>query len=806
MKWVLLHRCSTLLFLIYIIGASASTAFSQTFTISGFITDVDSGEKLIGANIFVVNKSMGTVTNNYGFYSLTLPQDSLLLRVSYLGFQTRNFELDLTADIELSVELSPEAVRLNGVEVVAERIENDVQSTQMSSIDVSIKEVQTLPAIFGEADILKTLQLLPGVQAGSEGSNGFYVRGGGPDQNLILLDGAPVYNASHIFGFFSVFNPEALQNVTLIKGGFPARYGGRLSSVVDISMKEGNLKAFETDGALGLISSKLTLQGPIVRDKMSFIVSGRRTYIDYIARPFIRSNDGEDAIFFFYDLNAKVNYVVNDRSRIYGSVYAGQDKFGASFEDSYDNGSENFRGSLDWGNLTATLRWNYLFSNRLFANTSFIYSKYRFNTLTRIIEQFDDGEIASEVFNQISYRSGIEDWTAKIDLDYRPSPNHYIRFGANAIRHAFTPGIGRFQFEETGEIPIDTELTPDTEVFKGTEYYAYIEDDLNIGARIKANLGAHFSGMAVQGTNYTSIQPRIALRYLVGPTLSIKASFGTMQQYLHLLSNSGINLPTDLWVAATKRVKPQNAWQAAAGVNYAFQDAAYELSVEGYYKGMKNLIEFRPGTSFLATNQDWQDKVEVGDGWSYGSEVFLQKKAGRTTGWIGYTLSWTERKFEGLNQGRVYPYRYDRRHDISVVVTHKLKDNLDIGMTWVYGTGNAITLATARFQNADQTDFNFSENLLGYGGRNSYRMAPYHRLDLAFNWHKDRAWYSKKGSSTFSLSVYNAYNRKNPFFIYGTSEFQGDPFLGFDPSRIVYRYRQVSLFPILPSISYRFHF
>ena len=800
-------------FLLLALASPAIAQLPQFHTISGFVTDQESGEKLIGANLYVFALNTGTVTNNYGFYSLTLPADSLYLRVSYLGYETRDFAIDLRDDIALNVELSEEAIDLEGVEVIAERATDRVASTQMSMVDVPVTEIQKLPALFGETDILKAIQLLPGVQAGSEGSSGLYVRGGGPDQNLILLDGAPVYNASHIFGFFSVFNPEALQNVNLIKGGFPSRYGGRLSSVLDISMKEGNLKKFETDGALGLISSKLTLQGPILKDRMSFIVSGRRTYVDYIARPIIRNqNDDfeEDAIFYFYDLNAKVNYIANDRHRLYLSLYAGKDEFGGTFKDEIDTRIESSRAGLDWGNLTSTFRWNYLFSNKLFANTTLTYSQYAFNTLAQYIET-EAGNAPFRQLNRIVYESGIQDWTGKIDFDFRPSPKHYIRFGGNAIRHEFTPGIGRFRFEETGSLTVDTLLTPESTTFRSTEYYLYAEDDVQITSRLKTNLGAHYSGMTVRGKHYTSLQPRVSLSYLLKSNLSVKASYGTMQQYLHLLSNSGINLPTDLWVAATDRIKPQYAWQAAAGIHYAFPTGGYEASIEGYYKGMDNLIEFRPGTSFLATHQDWQEKVESGRGWSYGAELFLQKKVGRTTGWIGYTLSWTERKFAELNSGNTFPYRYDRRHDFSIVVTHKLKPTLDIGLTWVYGTGNAITLATAQFPAANLLD---RQNRFGpfgggrlhyYGSRNSFRMAPYHRLDLALNWHRDRAWFSKKGKSTLSVSVYNVYNRKNPFFIYaagggfGTAGIEGISTT--DPG-----YRQVSLFPILPSVSYSFHF
>ena len=488
-------------------------------------------------------------------------------------------------------------------------------------------------------------------------------------------------------------------------------------------------------------------------------------------------------------------------------MYAGQDKFGASFKEEDAGGSEDYTGNLDWGNLSTTLRWNYVFSNKLFANTSLIYSKYQFNTLSRIIEQYEDEGTAVEVFNQIDYRSGIRDLTAKIDLDYVPAPNHYIRFGASAIRHAFTPGIGRFRLEEPGEVTIDSELTPDTEVFKGVEYYAYVEDDMKLGKRAAANLGVHVSGMQVRSTHYTSVQPRIALRYLVSPSLSVKASYSTMQQYLHLLTNSGINLPTDLWVAATD---PRQAPECLAGRNggkLCVSRGVYEMSIEGYYKELKNLIEFRPGTSFLATNEDWQDKIEVGEGWSYGGEFFIQKKAGRTTGWIGYTLSWTERQFDGLNQGRTFPYRYDRRHDISFVMTYKMQENLDVGMTWVYGTGNAITLPTARFKDIDYTEFFRSADLLGYGERNGYRMEPYHRFDIAFNWHKERAWRSSKGSSTFTVSLYNAYIRRNPFFIYGTGR-SSNVVRSIEEVETAsrYRFRQVSLFPLIPTFFYRFHF
>ncbi len=767
-------------------------------TISGFVLDAETGEKLIGANLYVPNLRTGTVTNNYGFYSLTLPADSVYLAVSYLGFETQYFHFLLMDDVARDFRLKQDRLGLGNIEVLDERIENLVQSTQMGIVNLPIEQVRKLPAFMGERDIIKPIQLLPGVQSGREGSTGLYVRGGGPDQNLILLDGAPVYNVSHLFGFFSVFNDDALHDVTLIKGGFPSRYGGRLSSVLDISMKEGNNQHYEAHGALGLISSKLTIEGPIKTDRMSFIVSGRRTYIDLLARPFLQ--DQGDFSAYFYDLNAKLNFTANRNNRFYLSFYSGRDAFGGRTTENYKttDGADvenNFAGRLSWGNQTATFRWNHVYGRKLFSNTAFNYSQYDFDTQTEVEDIVSDPTPA-RTFNKVSYSSGIEDISGKIDFDYRPNPDHYIRFGAGVIRHSFSPGIGRFQDLSPDTTPIDTTITANTRRYAGVEYSTYVEDDLKAGERLKLNIGAHFSGFAVNGVNYTALQPRLSLRYLLNPKLSLKASFITMQQYLHLLSNSGANLPTDLWVASTDRVKPQTSWQGAAGVSRLFGDGGYEFSIEGYYKHMDNLIEYAEAASYLQTNRDWQDKIEMGEGWSYGVELFIQKKTGKTTGWIGYTLSRTDRKFPNLNNGRAFPYRYDRRHDISATLAHELRKNLDIGMTWVYGTGNAVTLATARYYDGRlyQNGYVISEHFY-YGGRNAFRERAYHRLDLALNWHRQRSLFTRRGTSTLTVGVYNVYNRKNPFFMYPTTNDEGKEL-----------YKHVSLFPILPSVSYYFHF
>ncbi|MEM6647429.1 MAG: TonB-dependent receptor [Bacteroidota bacterium] len=798
----MLNRVGVLIILGLLSGIPDAVA-QERATLSGFVRDATSGETLIGVNIYAPLQQRGTVTNEYGFYSLTLPADTAIVRFSYLGYQAQVVALHLAADQAFDVGLEPATVGLDGVEVVAERDEGEVRSTQMSATTLPIEAVEKLPAFLGEVDVIKALQLLPGVQSGAEGSTGMYVRGGGPDQNLILLDGAPIYNASHVFGLLSVFNAAALQHVRLVKGGFPAQYGGRLSSVVDISMKEGNLKRYQADGSVGLVFSSLTLQGPLVKEKASFIVSARRTYIDVLARPFLKRRlpDGQRLVSYFYDANAKLNYAPSRRDRLFLSIYLGQDAYGSTFETVETDADSAYRerntNDAGWGNRTATLRWNHLFSNTLFANTTLFASRYGFDIGARL-EQTTDGTTPTTQTEAVAYRSGIADLGARIDFDYRPSPAHAIRFGASVTRHRFNPGVSRLRLSAVG----DTTLAPNTRRIDGTEGYLYVEDDMEVSRRLSVNAGLHASALWVEGTAYASLQPRLSARWLLRDDWSLKASFSTMRQYLHLLTNAGLNLPTDLWLPATRRIGPQRAWQAAVGTAY---ESAWlgglNVSVEGYYKDMRGLIEYAPGESFISPLDDWQDRVVRGRGWSYGGEVLLRKTSGRTTGWIGYTLSWSQRRFPTLNGGAIFPYRYDRRHDLSVVVNHQLTNRLDVGATWVYGTGQAITLAEARYADArlqglrllDETPD--ATDLTLYGGRGSYRMADYHRLDVALNIQFDKALFARRGTSTLSLGAYNAYNRKNPFYLFTERTGNGGT-----------RYKQASLFPVLPFFAYRFQF
>jgi hypothetical protein len=804
-------RKITLFLVLLLVGLGPLGA--QKYTISGYVKDSESGEELISANVFDYQSKNGTVTNTYGFFSLSLDKDSVLLEVSYIGYETRSFSLYLEKDTQLNVDLSS-SIQLEEVEISAERSKRIEEQSQMSLVEVPITQIKKIPALLGEVDVLKALQLLPGVQSGGEGQNGLYVRGGSPDQNLILLDGVPVYNASHLFGFFSVFNADAIKNVTLIKGGFPARYGGRLSSIIDISMKEGNMKSYHGAASIGLISSKLMIEGPIVKDKSSFAFSGRRTYIDLLARPIIRNaldnGQGSSGLFgyYFYDLNAKVNWRFSDKDRVFLSVYSGKDPFSFEYTDvTPDVLESNLSTTLEWGNLTTALRWNHVLSPKLFSNTTLTYSQYDFGTGIGVAAVDFVEENNTDI--STTYGSGINDYAMKIDFDYLPSPNHFIRFGANAIHHTFYPGETQLVFNVSSQdaaFQIDTTLGQSD--VNSWEMAAYVEDDMKIGNFLKLNLGLHYSLYFVDDQNYQSIQPRVSANFRLPGDIALKASYATMQQYLQFLTSESIGLPWDQWLPTTSKIKPQQSWQAAIGLAKTFRDK-YEVSIEGYYKEMQNVTAFKEGSGQFSL-LPWEELITQGQGKSYGGEIFLQKKTGRFTGWLGYTLSWTTRQFDDKNGGKWYPYKYDRRHDISVVASYKILDNLDISATWVYGTGNSYTLANSSFYSYyyPELPYNPELEIIGpyyfsdsqtFKDRNAFRMPAYHRFDIGLDFHINR----KKHKSTWSLGAYNAYNRSNPFFLNLETEYRYN-----DEGEQVLQsvLKQYSLFPIIPSIAYRIEF
>ena len=780
-------------------------SYAQTVRLSGRVADAETGEPLEGANVYM-QAGRGTVTDGDGAFSLLLDAGRVVVRTSFVGYETRIDTLHLAADTRYDVALIPHPVGLQPLEVVGRRETSTVDSPRMSTVRLTVEEVERLPSFLGEFDLLKTIQLLPGVQSGTEGSTGLYVRGGGPDQNLVLLDGVPVYNPSHVFGFLSVFNVRALEGADIVKGAFPARYGGRLSSVVDLETRRGRTDAYGVDGAVGILMSSLSAEGPLVDERASFLVSARRTYIDVLAAPFLekRLQEGQSLTSYFYDANARLDYRISARSRVSLTLYGGQDVYGFTDETSRPGAAspttEVNRAASNWSNAVAVLRWTNALSDRLTMSAALARSRYRFDIRQRL-ELSEGSDVPTTFVEAVDYGSGIADWSASLDLRMTPGGGHEVRTGAGVTRHAFNPGVSSLSVRATGQVNVDSTLTPGSFPFSGAEAYAYVEDELGIGRRFTVNVGLHAASLLVDGTAYGSIQPRMSGRYLLRPDWSVKASFGTMQQYLHLLTNTGLNLPTDLWVAATDRIRPQEAWQAAVGTERSLAGGRFTAGLEAYYKRMDGLLEYVPGASFVVPGEDWQDKVATGSGRSYGLELLLRKRMGPFTGWFGYTLSWSRRRFDALNDGAAFPYRYDRRHDVSVALAYRWTDRLDLGATWVYGTGQAITVAEARFVDARVLDPDRYvlpsrwAQLRTYGERGGYRMAPYHRLDLVLNWHFDRVLFGGGEGSTLSIGAYNVYNRLNPFYLFEGRRPDG--------SRV---FKQASLFPILPFVSYRFRF
>ena len=764
------------------------------FTLSGYVKDASSGESLPGATVGLLELKKGVNANNYGFYSISVPKGDYQVKVSYLGYETQLISINLDKNTQLNIELLPKNMTSKEIVIKDVRKDENVKSTEMGMHQLSMEAVKKLPVIMGEVDVLKSLQLLPGVSSAGEGQSGFYVRGGGPDQNLILLDEAVVYNTGHLFGFFSVFNGDAIKNVTLIKGTAPANYGGRLSSVVDVSMKEGNNKKYQVEGGIGLIASRLSIQGPILKNKASFMVSARRTYIDALVKPFVKKESTlSGSGYYFYDLNAKVNYILSKKDRLYASGYFGKDVF------TFKNKERTFNIKVPWGNSTATLRWNHEFSNKLFMNTTLTYNDYQF---TFNAEQQD--------FNVQLY-SGIRDWSGKVDLDYYSKFNHNFKFGGIYTWHTFTPST------VSGSAG-GTELSPDQSFRKyAHEIGIYALDEFDLGERFKINAGIRYTQFMQAGpyTRYTfdlndkktdsisygageiaksygGFEPRLNIRFTIDKTSSIKAGVAKTYQYLHLVTNNGSTLPTDIWSPSTYFVRPQEAWQYSIGYFKNFLDNKVETSVEVYYKDMKNLLEYREGY-VPSSLRDIDYDFVFGRGYAYGAEFFVNKTKGRWTGWISYTLAWTRRIFKDLNNGLEYPAKFDQRHNISITSTYELNKKWTLSGVFVFGSGNRISLPTELYV----IDNGLYQN---YDQLNNYSLPPYHRLDLAAIY-VPKPDSKKKWKGSWTFSIYNVYSRQNPYLVY--LDTQG----GLNTQNgVELKVKQVSIFPILPSITYNFKF
>ncbi|MFT6937073.1 MAG: hypothetical protein ACJA1N_001373 [Saprospiraceae bacterium] len=754
----------------------STVTFAQDFTLSGFMRDAATGEELLYATVLVKETGQGVTTNLYGFYSLTLPKGDYTVQYSYLGMTTMEVQIALSVNIKQDIELSSGGINLDEIVIKAKKENENVTNTEVSTVTLSMKDAKLIPVLLGEQDILKTMQLLPGVSANSEGSSGFFVRGGDADQNLILLDEAPIYNASHLLGFFSVFNSDALKDVKLYKGGMPAEYGGRVSSVMDIRMKNGNMKEWKVSGGVGLISSRLTAEGPIQKDKGSVIVSARRTYADVLARPFL-GDDFSDLSLYFYDLNFKANYKLGEKDRIYFSAYNGRDVFG----------TENF--GFDWGNTTGTFRWNHLFSDKLFSNTTLIYSDY------------DYGFKVQAGGNAISLSSGIYDYNVKQDYNWYVNPKNSLRFGWQGIYHRLKPS----QFTIEGSEG-DGETLEEQKALEGGFYIANeqkVSDrlSLNYGLRLStfSNIGAYtektydeFDNVLTETTyedgdvynTYYGLEPRLNATYLLNDVSSIKGSYNRNYQYLHLLSNSSSGTPTDFWIASSTLVKPQIADQIALGYFRNFKDNIYEFSVESYYKNLQNQVGFEDGGSAV-NNTDIESDLIFGDGRTYGLEFYLKKKKGDFTGWISYTLAKSERQFTEVNNNSWFSARQDRTHDLSIVGMYQITPRLNASASFVYYTGDAVTFPIGKYF-VDGSLVNL------YGDRNSERMPDYHRFDFGLTYIlKD----SDKFYSDLNLSIYNVYNRKNAYSI----DFEID-----DNGQT--QATQLALFGIVPSLTWNFNF
>jgi predicted transport protein len=796
-----------LFFILFLFSLTSAKAQESRSTLSGYLTDSKNGEALIGAKVVIASLNMAAVTNTYGFYSLTVPAGKYKVEFRSLIYPIDTKEIDLTNDVRFNYELGANYQEIQEVVVNAKKGEN-VNSTKMGQIELQIDQIKTLPAFMGEVDIIKAIQLLPGVSSISEGGQGFYVRGGGPDQNLVLLDEGVVYNAAHLFGFFSVFNSDAVKSVNLIKGGMPANYGGRMSSVLEVNMNEGNNKGFHIKGGIGAISSRFTIEGPLVKNRGSFVISGRRTYIDLIMKAAIPDTSPfAGSSYYFYDVNAKFNYKLSDKDRIFLSGYYGKDVF--SFSDR-DGG---FGADMPWGNGIAALRWNHLFTNKLFMNVTGTFSDYMFKFGSKQ-DQF-----------RFELASGVRDVGGKVDFSYFPNARHRIKWGADYIYHTFTPT------SVSAEADSVVFNTGEAQKLFSHESAIYLMDDFDLNDKLRLNVGLRYSmyqhvgpftrfikgdistpdTAIVYGKGdllkfYHGLEPRVSFRWLLSDQSSFKAGYSYNYQYVHLTSLSAVSLPTDIWFPTTDKAKPQKGWQGSIGYFRNFFNDKYEASVEVYYKGMKNLIEYKEGALPGDNVNDNTDNLLVfGTGRAYGIEFFFKKSIGKLTGWIGYTLAKTERTFPDLNGGKVFAAKYDRRHDLSIVGTYKLNERWTFSTAFIYATGNTLTLPTSWYIQ--------EQNLLyNYGERNSTRMAPYHRLDISATLyskptkkHTDPVTnievdVKKKFRSNWAFSVYNVYNRANPFFLYVDNDGS------FATGDVKISVKQVSLFPIIPSVTWNFEF
>lgn len=838
-------RNSKIIVLLCVLLGGATAGWAQKYTINGFVSDDQSGERLIGASVYDTVSHIGTVTNNSGFYTLTLPKGKHVIQFSYVGYHpSKPQQLLLVSDTLMHRELRPNT-RLDEVTVVGTPSVSSPASVQMSAVEVPVSQIKNIPMIAGEVDVLKAIQLLPGVQSGQEGATGLYVRGGGPDENLIMMDGVPLYNVNHLMGFFSVFNADAVKNVTLYKGNFPAQYGGRLSSIIDVRQNDGSRDSYHGNFTVGLLAAKFNFEGPIPHKKDStgwttLTISARRTYYDLFASPIIAAVTAKEnghpmsAGAYFYDVNAKLSHTFqNQNDKLSASFYMGDDVVYFNQKEKGEKQlqayTEKMNMRMGWGNILAAVNWEHRYNPRLFSNTQLSYTRYRFQVRQSLEETYEGLGISPRFEQKMEYRSSLQDVMLQSNYDWTPVHNNTLKFGAAYTYHQFRPEVlNNYRLEldasrPEGAFQQDTMLTDGT--MHGHEASLYVEDTYAPWEWLKFSVGLRGSLYAIDGKIYPSYEPRVGLRAIIYKDLALKASYSYTTQYVHLLSNSAVSMPTDLWVPVTRNIAPMHSMIVAGGVSYNILNQV-ELSVEGYYKRSTNLLEYVDGAQYFGSRKSWQDMVAMGDGWSYGVELLVQRKVGPVTGWVGYTWSRTMRQFDRpgqeINFGRPFRAKYDREHDLSITVQYEINKRIDIAGTFVYGTGSRMTLATQYYWDP------FSGTQIAYyPERNNYQLPDYHRLDLGVNFHfphKYSAWgqveptrkqnrkiwsqpdkaakhvatyesgkyaWCRGAEHLLNVGIYNVYCHDNPYMLY--SNMNGKLY-------------QISIFPILPSISYTFKF
>ncbi|MEZ4900421.1 MAG: TonB-dependent receptor [Spirosomataceae bacterium] len=772
----------------------SQVVFSQEKrTISGYIKDASNGESLIGVSVYVREIGTGAVTNDYGYYALSLPNaSSYTLVFNYIGYEKLEKKIELKDDTKLNIELKDESLKLQEVVITTAKEDENVTSIEMSVNKVEMKTIRQMPALLGEVDLVRSIQLLPGVTSVGEGASGFNVRGGNIDQNLVLLDEAPVFNSSHLFGFFSVFNPDAVKDVKLVKGGIPAQYGGRISSILDVRLKEGNSKKCEINGGIGTIFSRLSYEQPFAKGRGSLIAAGRRSYIDILAKPFLKG-DLKGSRFNFYDFTAKANYRINDKNTVFVSGYFGRDVFGADF-------------GFDWGNQTATARWNHIFNNKLFMNATAFYSNYDYGLESDRNNKRKSGD-------KFKWTSNIQTLSVKPDFTYYLTPNNTITFGGQYLKYNTKPGTATaISNGETRNISLAPRYADESALYLGNDQKVSSWLSLQYGIRYSLfrNLApgesyefqeilkgerklpteekVFTSGVINQYGNW---EPRFSAKIELSPSASLKASYNRTVQYIHLLSNTAASSPLDVWTLSSKIIKPQIADQVALGWFQNFQDNAYEASVEVYYKDLQNQIDY-VSNSDLLLNKYLEGDLLFGNGRAYGSEFYIKKNKGKLTGWLSYTLARTERQIEGINNGGWFPARFDKTHNVSTVALYQLNDRWSFSANFAFNTGTPASFPTNRFEwNGWVLPHNIDNS------RNASRIPSYHRLDLGATY-KPKKKLFKKGQGEYVFSVYNAYNRRNPFSVYVR---QNE-----DNNLLTEAVRYSIIGSIVPAITYNFKF